>query len=159
MAGRPLGRKNIRSYMAAEEMDRLRLNPIEGALKAIEELDELIKLNVDAFKSMRGYSQNGDQGSAYLANAVRAVSTKKDTYLTLAKFKYPTLTAIGVKDLTESNEEKKPMTTADAIEVLRRDPFCSSDLKELPTEKILNAMESTIKTPFLPSGNSDAKPD
>ena len=149
MAGRPLGRKNIRSYMAAEEMDRLRLNPIEGALKAIEELDELIKLNVDAFKSMRGYSQNGDQGSAYLANAVRAVSTKKDTYLTLAKFKYPTLTAIGVKDLTESNEERKPLSTAEAISILKKDPFFP---EKIETQDVVHAMNDPRDITILSGG-------
>lgn len=155
MAGRPLGRKNIRSYMAAEEMDRLRLNPIEGALKSIEELDELIKMNIDAFKAMRGYSDRQDQGSAYLANAVRAVATKKDTYLTLAKFKYPTLTAIGIKDLSDDSNSKKPLTTAEAIEVLKRDPFATTEFKEIPTDRIMDAMSSNIQTPFLPTGKKE----
>lgn len=155
MAGRPLGRKNIRSYMAAEEMERLRLNPIEGALKAIEELDELIKMNVDAFKQMRGYSDRQDQGSAYLANAVRAVATKKDTYLTLAKFKYPTLTAVGIKDLNEGNTDKAPISTHQAIDIIKADFFAPEEVKSIDTKKVIEAMETHRDRPFLPSGEAN----
>lgn len=155
MAGRPLGRKNIRSYMAAEEMERLRINPIEGALKAIEELDDLIKMNVDAYKSMRGYSERQDQGSAYLANAVRAVATKKDTYLALAKFKYPTLTAIGIKDLNDGNSEKAPLSTHQAIDIIKSDFFAPEEIKSIDTKKVIEAMETHRDRPFLPQGDAN----
>lgn len=149
MAGRPLGRKNIRSYMASDEMERLKINPIEGAMKAIEELDELIALNIQAYKSMRGLSEKSDEGSAYLANAIRGVTAKKDTYLSLAKFRYPTLTAIGVKDLGSNAEERKPLNTEQAINILRQDPFFK---EKVETQDVISAMTETREITVLSGG-------
>ena len=159
MAGRPLGRKNIRSYMASDEMDRLKINPIEGAMKAIEELDELISLNIQAYKSMRGSSEKSDEGSAYLANAIRGVTAKKDTYLALAKFRYPTLTAVGIKDLSEGNTDKAPISTHQAIDIIKSDFFAPEEVKSIDTKKVIEAMETHRDRPFLPSGEANEVKD
>lgn len=145
--------------LASHEMERLGCNPIEKMLDGVRELDDLIKLNVDAFKQMRGYSDRQDQGSAYLANAIRATQEKISVYSTLAKFKHPTLSAVAVKDVTDNQANKAPMTTAEAINTLKSDPFAPASLKEIPTERILDAMKTPLNAPFLPSGKSDAKPD
>ena len=149
MAGRPLGRKNIRAYMASSELERLNINPIEGALQSIKELDDIIKLNVDAFKMMRGYTDDSDQGSAYLANAIRAVTAKKDTYLALARFKYPTLTAVAIKDFSENESELKPVNTEEAIKIINSDPFRDT------TKKVIDSMTEVRNINILPKGNKD----
>ena len=132
---------DYRSLMASSELERLGINPIE-------KLHELAQMNIDAFKSGRGWSEKGDSGPAYLANAIRA-------YLEMAKFKYPTLSAVAIKDLGSGENTKAPMTTARAIEALKADPFAPKEIKEIQTESIVEAMKVPMDTPFLPSGNSE----
>lgn len=54
---------------------------------------------IKAFDSMRGYGEKGDAGVGYLAVANQAVAT-------LAKYSYPTMTAIKIDDLNNSVNEK-----------------------------------------------------
>lgn len=150
--GRPLGRKNMRSYIGADELDRLRINPIEEAIKTLAELDKLIEMNVLAYQSGRGLTEKGDAGPQYLANAVRCVSEKKETYMTLAKFKYPTLSAIAIKDMTDRNENKEPMTTAEAIKVIQSDPFRP---KEVKSEDIVHAITDVREMTVLVPGDAN----
>ena len=148
------------SMLAHKDMERLGLNPIEELKRCMDELKELKEEALAAYKTMRGYGSDGrDSGTQYLASAIKAVSDQAVIANNLAKYKHPTLSAVAVKDLTESNSNKEPMTTAQAIETLKADPFSPLSLKEIPTERILDAMTTTLNAPFLPSGNTDAKPD
>lgn len=128
------------SLLAIYELDRLGLNPIEM-------LAETYKLALEAYKSGRGWNDRGDAGAAYLGVAVKAASD-------LAKFKHPTLSAVGIKDL-DSAEPKETINTAKAVEVLKSDPFAPKEIKEIPTDRIINALNSTIQSPFLPSGRRE----
>jgi hypothetical protein len=122
-------------------LERLGCNPIEKLL-------EIAQMNIDAYKSGRGLSEKGDSGPSYLANATRV-------YIELAKFKHPTLSAVAIKDMADHNEGKAPLSTAAAIEVLKADAFAPNSFKEIPTEKILDAMSSGLNAPFLPSGKKE----
>lgn len=125
----------------------------------MNELKELKEEALKAYTSMRGYSSERDVGPQYLANAIKAVTDQATIANNLAKYKHPTLSAIAVKDLGSENADRQPLNTAQAIEVLKRDPFSPKELKEMPTERIIDAMKSTISAPALPIGKSDAKPD
>lgn len=145
--------------MASYELDRLGINPIEELYRCINELKDLKEEALRAYKSMRGFSEKSDAGTQYLASAVRAVADQAAIATTLAKFKHPTLSAVAMKDMTDMESSKAPMTTAEAINTLKSDPFAPAGLKEIPTERILDAMKTPLNAPFLPSGNSNAKPD
>jgi hypothetical protein len=112
-------------------------------------------MNVKAFKEMRGYGEKSDAGTQYLANAIRCVQEKNATYLTLAKFKYPTLSAVAVKDYNQDPNEREPMTTKEAFEVLKNGPFAPVEMKTVSTEDVVDAMNCNINTPFLPSGDKN----
>lgn len=134
----PLGvrRKNRLNVLAHSDLDRLGANPIEMLVEVYREA-------MTAYKSGRGLTEKGDNGAQFLAVAGKAA-------VDLAKFKHPTLSAIAVKDMSEGASEKEPLTTAQAIDVIKSDPFAPKDLKEIPTERILDAMNSQINAPFLP---------
>lgn len=135
------GRRNKQALLAIHDLDRLGCNPIE-------ELIKIAQMNVEAYKLQRGLTEKSDAGPAYLANAVRC-------YIELAKFKHPTLSAIAVKDLTEYSTGKEVMNTAQAIDIIKADPFAPKEIKEMPTQRIVDAMKSTIKEPMLPKGKKD----
>lgn len=153
------GVPNKLSLLAKNDLDRLGLNPIEELHRCIQELKELKEEALKAYKEMRGYGEKSDAGTQYLANAIKAVSDQAVIANNLAKFKHPTLSAIAMKDVSDTSGAKDPMTTAQAIETLKADPFSPQSLKEIPTERILDAMTTTLNAPFLPMGNADAKPD
>lgn len=134
------GRPNRATLLAHSDMERLGANPIEM-------LVEVYKEAMAAYKSGRGYGEKSDAGSQYLAVAGKAA-------IDLAKFKHPTLSAIAVKDLTESTG-KEPLTTREAIDVIKADPFAPKEIKEIPTDRIVDAMKSNINSPFLPSGKGE----
>lgn len=146
---------DVRSMMASYELDRLGVNPIEKLTQCVAEIDELIKMNVDSFKAMRGYGEKNDAGTQYLSNAIRGVQEKASIYTTLAKFKHPTLSAVAMKDYTDPGKSSEPMSTAQAISVLKNDPFSPPELKAIPTERILDAMSTPLDAPFLPSGKKE----
>ena len=139
------GSVHKRSLLAHDDLDRL-------GVQALENLLETRALALKAFKDMRGYSDKSDAGVGYLGLVLRAD-------LEIVALKYAKMSALAIKDMTDRSEAKQPLNTAQAIKVLQNDPFCSPELKEIPTEKILDAMESKIKTPFLPAGDGNAKPD
>lgn len=146
---------DVRSMMASYELDRLGVNPIEELTRCMNELKDLKNEALAAYKSMRGYGEKNDAGTQYLASAIKAVSDQAAIAKTLAGFKHPTLSAVAVKDVTDSNTSKAPMTTSQAIETLKSDPFAPQSLKEIPTERILDAMNTPLNAPFLPSGNKN----
>lgn len=136
--GRPPGSRARASLLAHAEMDRLGISPIQM-------LKDVYDRSIKAFDDARGYSDKSDAGAGYLSVAGRAAAD-------LAKFKHPTLSAIALKDLTDHNEDKKPMTTQEAIEVIKNDPFSP---KSIQASDVIDAMNSQIKTPLLPGGNKE----
>lgn len=157
--GRPVGSPSKISMLAHKDMERLGINPIEELNRCMQELKELKEEALKAYKSMRGYGEKNDAGTQYLASAIKAVSDQASIAHNLAKFKHPTLSAIAVKEISDGTSERQPLNTAQAIDILKADYFAPKELKETPTENIVEAMKSTINAPFLPSGKSDAKPD
>ena len=122
------------------DFDRLGINPIECLWECFQEA-------MKSYKEGRGMSDKGDPGSQYLAVATKAATE-------LASYKHPKLSAIAFKDLSD-NDTKTPLTTAQAIEILKADPFAPKEIKDISTDRIVNAMNSTIKNPMLPSGVDD----
>jgi hypothetical protein len=146
---------SARSMLASYDLNRLGVNPIEEAVKAVRELDELKKTALEAFKQMRGYGESGDAGTQYLATAVKCVAEKASINLKLARFKHPELSAVAFKDVSGDHEETKPMTTLDAVNIIKNDPFAPAAVKNANTDDVLKAMESPLETPFLPIGSND----
>lgn len=131
-------RKNKLNILAHNDLDRLGANPIEMLVEVYREA-------MQAYKSGRGITDKADNGAQFLAVAGKAA-------VDLAKFKHPTLSAIAVKDMTPESEGKEPLTTSQAIDVIKADPFAPKEIKEIPTDRIVEAMNSQLNAPFLPSG-------
>lgn len=137
MLERKKGRGNRLNILAHEDLKRLNANPIEM-------LVEVYRESMSAYKSMRGYSEKSDAGAAYLSVAGKAA-------VDLAKFKHPTLSAVALKDVSQDSD-KTPLTTSQAIDIIKNDPFAPPEIKDIETDKIVDAMNSTINAPFLPTG-------
>ena len=134
-------RKNKLNILAHNDLDRLGANPIEMLVEVYREA-------MQAYKSGRGITDKADNGAQFLAVAGKAA-------VDLAKFKHPTLSAIAVKDMTPESEGKEPLTTAQAIDVIKSDPFAPKEIKEIPTDRIVEAMNSPLNAPFLPMGKKE----
>lgn len=137
MVGRPLGRKNLRSYLAADEFERLHINPIEEAVSCMKELEKLAAMNIKAFEDSRALSCKSDPGPAYLANAIRAYSEKLATLMKLAEFQYPKLSAVAIKDVRaeEQSFTDKAISAMEIRQTILSDPFAvisESAVIELP---------------------------
>ena len=124
-----------------DDMEKRKIDPLKELVNAIQELDELKQINMGAYKTMRGYSDKGDAGTAYLANAVKCVTEKSTIYLALAKFKYPTLSAVAMKDVSVVQEKSEPIDTAAAIKIIKSDIFApientvGQEIDAMPIEK------------------------
>lgn len=125
------GSKNKRSYLAIDELDRLGVNPIERLMKIVEELDQIKRTALEAYQTGRGMTEKGDAGPAYLGQAMAATSKKSDIYTTLAKFKHPTLSAIALKEVQQSESEKLTERVVDAAHV--RDTILKDPMAQVPT--------------------------
>lgn len=138
-------RKNRLNLLAHADLDRLGANPIEMLVEVYREA-------MTAYRAGRGITEKGDNGAQFLAVAGKAA-------VDLAKFKHPTLSAIAVKDVSENNSDKEPLTTREAIDVIKSDPFAPKEIKNIPTDRIVEAMNSSIQSPLLPTGQktSDEK--
>lgn len=128
------------AILAIDKLERLGCEPLAEIVEA---------LNFAKKKTLSGgnIDENGrsDQ-SQFLALWIKSAET-------LSKFKYPTLSAIAIQDLQGSDKDKRVMTARDAIEVIKADPFAPQSVKEISTDKVLDAMEETGKmTPKLPMG-------
>jgi hypothetical protein len=132
----PPNRKIKRTLVAHADLERLGANPIEMLVDVYREA-------MTAFKQGRGLSDKGDAGAAYLGVAGKAA-------VDLAKFRHPTLSAVAITEQTPMGE---PMTTKQAINILKSDPFAPQEIKDIDTARIVEAIDSTISTPFLPPGN------
>lgn len=128
--------------MAQNDLERIGANPIEM-------LNEVYRLSIEAYKSGRGLTDKGDSGASYLAVAGKAA-------VDMARFKHPTLQAVAIQDITDK-QSGKVMTTTDAVNIMKADPFAPKDIKEIPTERIVEAIDSKIKEPFLPIGEANDK--
>lgn len=109
--GKPPGSFNKRNLLALHRMDELGIEPIEMLMEVYRE-------SMESYRKQRGYGEKSDAGVGYLGNALGAASK-------LASFRYPTLTAMAIKDMRELEDAAKatPMTTKEAIEIIKADPF------------------------------------
>lgn len=134
------GMPNKASLSAIRHLDRLGISPID-------EIWEALKFNKQ--KTLSGGNINDMGNSDQAAFAALWLKAAVD----LAKFKHPVLAAIAVKDLDADQQERAlPMTSQQALEVLRRDPFLPKDA--IPTEHVIEAMESNMTAPSLPIGKT-----
>lgn len=79
---------------------------------------EVYRKAMESFDSMRGYGEKGDAGVGYLQVCNQAVGT-------LAKYAFPTMTAIKVESLNDDMNHK----VIDAVQVrqtILSDPFAKS---------------------------------
>ena len=118
--GRSPGVLNKRSFLAIKRMEELGIEPIQMLLEVYTEA-------MSAYRSMRGLGEKGDAGPAYLSAAGNAAAK-------LAGYRYPTLTALAIKDMTELDSQEKVLNTKEAIEILKKDPFAPKEVKELKTD-------------------------
>ncbi|HEY8272148.1 MAG TPA: hypothetical protein VIG33_14760 [Pseudobdellovibrionaceae bacterium] len=138
---RPVGTRAKITQAALKDMERLGVNPIE-MLKAVYDRA------ITAFDGHRGDTDKSDAGPSYLAVAQQAAAN-------LAKYKHPALSAIAFKDMGESEEDRKPITTEEAMRIIRSDPFAPDEIKEIPNEQVIDAMKSGIQAPLLPGGKNE----
>lgn len=109
---------------------------------------DLVKMQIDvytkameAFDNRRGDNEKSDAGPAYLGVCNQAIGT-------LAKYAFPTMTAIKIEDIDNQINNK----VIDAVQIRQRilsDPFAKSAIATLSTEQ--------IGLPVLPKpdGNKD----
>lgn len=140
--------------MAAEDLDRLNINPIEEAIKAAKELDDMKALALEAFNKHRGHGEANDSGTQYLASAIKCITERAAIFVTMAKFKHPTLSAVAIRDVTDNNEAKEPMTTAQAIDIIKSDFFSPDCVKTISTEQVIEAINTNSDNMELPIGTT-----
>lgn len=133
----PKGSINKKTLLATHDMDRLGINPIEMLKQIFDE-------SMNAYRKERGLTKRGDSGAGYLAVAGKAAAD-------LASYKHPKLSAIQIKDVTNDEATSDVINTEKAIEIIKNDPFA------LSSAQIVETINSTIQTPFLPSGVKDEK--
>lgn len=129
---------------AIRDLQRLGINPID-------EIWECLQFNKQ--KALSGGNVNDMGNSDQSAFAGLWLKAAVD----LAKFKHPVLAAIAVKDLDADQQNiAVPMTSREALEVLRKDPFLPKDA--IPTERVIEIMERDDlkdKALSLPKGKNE----
>lgn len=113
---------------------------------AVEEAVNLYKMNIEAYKSGRGWTDKGDSGAAYLSNAGSLIMKILDKTR-------PTLQAMAIKDMTEKNETRV-MSTSEAVKIIQNDPMSPDYIK---AKEVILAMDSKVNVPGLPIGLKDDK--
>lgn len=131
--GRKPGIPNKTSLLASYDMDRLGINPIEMLKKVFDE-------------AMRSYEEGGKSPDAKIDPSAQYLSIARAAASDLASYKHPKLSAVAIKDLTSDSDSAKPVTTQEAIAILKQDPFA------VKTEEVVKQMDSVIQTPVLPEG-------
>ena len=91
---------NRLTLLAKYRLDKLGLDPLDMLLDAI---------NFNKESAIAG------EGAEYAAAWLRGCCE-------LMKYRYPVLSAVAIQDVTEKSD-RQPMTSQQAIEVLKRDPF------------------------------------
>ncbi len=134
MAGTRTGRKNLRSYLALDVLEKLGIEPLKELTKRIDELEGIKKMALEAYTKQRGYGEKNDAGPAYLSNAVTCVREQISIYTTLSKFVHPTLSAIAVKDMRQEEEKltERVVSAAQVRETILNDPFAMTEVPKLP---------------------------
>jgi hypothetical protein len=136
---KPLGALNKRTMLAVEDLNRIGINPIEEIAEAMQ-FAKKMALKGGNFDS-DGKTDQAQWGALWLRGATE-----------LAAFKHPKLSALAIKDLRDDAEANaKPLTTAEAVKIIESDPF----KKPTTSSQVLDAMQSKIQAPFLPSGGKD----
>lgn len=134
MARKP-GHSIKRSLLAVYDLERLGVNPIEEIYEAMSFAKQ---------KAREGGEDEASWGALWLKAATD-----------LATFKHPRLSAVAVSEIAKSEQDNaRPFTTKEAIETISKDPFAPSEIK-ITAERVIEAMDSTIKHPTLPVGKSN----
>ena len=110
-------------------MDRLAINPID-----------MMKTVYDHALSKAQETDSDHAASAFLAVAGQMANN-------LANYRYPKLSALAVKDMTENSSGSKPITTKEAVAIIAQDPFSKS------TEEIIDQIGSPSVIQALPKGS------
>jgi hypothetical protein len=89
---------------------------------------QIYRKAIDAFDNGRGQNDKSDAGPQYLAVANTAVAT-------LARYSYPTMTAIKIEDL-DNDINKKVIDATEVRKAILNDPFSKSiaDAATVPQE-------------------------
>lgn len=137
-AGRPSITLTKRDLLVKLELANKGINPID-MIKNIHDLA------LKAYNDGRGYGENGDSGTHYLAVALKAAHR-------LSEFYAPTIGPIRAEEarIMSDASEAKEVTKLDAARIraaILADPFASADLKVQEKD-----------TPTLPIGNQNDKP-
>lgn len=135
--GRVKNGVNKKSLLAHIDLERLGIEPLENLL-------ETRRIALEAFKSMRGFSEKSDAGVGYLGIVLRAD-------IELLALKYAKMSAIAIKDMSD-NSEKKVISTSEAVDIIKADPFAPKEFKEIPNDRIIDAMNKNFEVPLLPNG-------
>jgi hypothetical protein len=126
------------TQLAFDKLERLGLEPLQELYEA---------MTFAKNKTLEGGNfdkKNSTDQANFLALWIKSAET-------IAKFRYPMLAAVAVQ--VSGQEDRKSLSTMEAIEVIKNDPFSTKEVKEIPTGKILDAMQETGKMlPKLPSG-------
>ncbi len=125
--------------------------PQKGSLTMLRQLQErgidVLQMQMDiynraiqAYDQMRGYGEKGDAGVGYLSVANQAVAT-------LAKYSYPTMTAIKIDDINQTVADKV-IDAAIVRDKILNDPVLAN---------AVNATKPTANEalPLLVKGKSD----
>lgn len=115
------GRLQKKSFLAIYELEK----------RGVEPIDMILDVYKAAMKSyLERHGSQFDPGSPYLSIALKAAER-------LASYKYPTLTAMAIKDISEADKSAKPLTTAEAIKIIQADPFAPPEIKRIDTNELL----------------------
>ena len=143
--GKTVGSVRKRSLLAHADLERL-------GVEALDNLLETRKLALEAFKSMRGYSDKGDAGVGYLGLVMRAD-------IEICQLKYAKLSALAISDMRDDSKESKPLSTKEAVEIIKNDPFSPKEVKEISTDRVVEVIDRQFNTLSLPSGIKDVESD
>lgn len=117
--------RSMRSYLASDVLEAHGCEPIKEMLNLVQELNEIKKKALDAYESGRGMTEKGDAGPAYLGQAMAATAKKNDIYTALARFQYPTLAAVAMKDVDKDRDKvtERVVNAAEVRDTILKDPM------------------------------------
>ena len=141
-AGRIKGQAIKRTMLAAHDLERLGCNPMTEIFEAMEYAKMMTKKGGN-------YSDDGRTDQANWA-ALWLKSAE-----TLASYKHPKLSAVAIHEIGENKNTRQPLSTQEALKILQNDPMAPQAIKAIDTDRVVEAMSSQIKAPFLPMGGKD----
>lgn len=128
---------HLKTLTAVKALERLGLDPIAEIYEAMCFAKEMAKAGGN-INSENGTTDQSTFVNAWLKGAVD-----------LARFRYPMISAIAIQDLTERGDSAKPMTSIEALEIIKKDPFL------LENKDVVDAMKTSNSFTILPKGNKD----